>query len=280
MAADVVSTTVQKSYYRNGQLREELPLWDGRRHGIVRTWHKNGALASEEPYQDGLLHGLCRQWNEAGRLLGEYQMDRGTGAQRAWHDNGQLQLEVSTVVGEFCGRNRLWLRDGTLISEHIYLYGRIVTAEEYHAAAMDDPRLPKLPDSLAMPGTKTRAKQSHTHRVFVASLLEKPNRCEARKWLRQEDRTIRSLGRFKSEGDAAKFVEELYRAGAAEVTVAEIYSNKAGNQFADCLLVRLPQNPAKRGTIRGVSAQLQKRELGAVEPTEDIGESYLYLSLA
>src|SRR5438552_3130454 len=110
-----MSSAIQCQYYRNGQLREEVPLRKGRRHGTVRTWHKNGVLASEETYRDGLLHGVCRQWNESGKLLGKCRLVHGTGIQRAWHDNGQLQLEVSTVRGEFCGRNRIWLRDGTLI---------------------------------------------------------------------------------------------------------------------------------------------------------------------
>ena len=111
----MISSAVQRHYYRNGQLREEAPLRKGRMHGTVRTWHKNGVLASEEPYRAGLLHGVCRQWDEAGRLLGKFKMVHGTGIQRTWHDNGRMQLEVSTVRGEFSGRNRLWLRDGTLI---------------------------------------------------------------------------------------------------------------------------------------------------------------------
>ena len=81
-----MSSALQCQYYRNGQLREEVPLRKGRRHGTVRTWHKNGVLASEEPYRAGLLHGVCRQWDETGKLLGKYRLIHGTGIQRAWHD--------------------------------------------------------------------------------------------------------------------------------------------------------------------------------------------------
>src|SRR6185503_14231361 len=139
-----MSSAVQCQYYRNGQVREEVPLRKGRRHGTVRTWHKNGVLASEEPYRAGLLHGVCRQWNESGKLLGKYRLVHGTGIQRAWHDNGQLQLEVSTVRGEFTGRNRIWLRDGTLLSERFYLNGRVVSADKYREAAAKDKTLPKF----------------------------------------------------------------------------------------------------------------------------------------
>ena len=254
---------------------------NGHRHGVNRTWHRNGVLASEEPYRNGLPHGICRQWDEAGRLLGKYRMVSGTGIQRAWHDNGQLQMEVPTIRGEFCGRNRIWLRDGTLLSERFYVHGRVVSLDEYREAAARDKTLPKFRGKPANLPPKNGATQKHIYRVFVASLLGKRNHHEARAWLTRNGgkATAHSLGSFKRESDAAQFVQRLYHAGAAKVIAPDIYYNKAGDQFADCLLVRLPKNPAKRKAVRRVCAQLRKHDLGAVQPDEDIGESYLYLYL-
>jgi len=273
----VVSATVQKSFYRSGQLREQVPLRKGRRHGVVRTWHKNGKRASEEPFKNGLLDGVCRQWSESGRRLGEYLMFQGTGLQREWHDNGKLQMEIWTIGGEFSGRNRIWLRDGTLLSERFYLVGHVVSAEKYREVAAQFKALPKFRGKPAKP----LVKPLHIHRVFVDSLLEKRNQREARKWLAKKigDTTLRSLGRFKSENDAAQFVEALYQAGAVEVIVPDIYRNKARDQFSDCLLVQLPRSAAKRKAVREVCAQLRTRKLGAVQPDSDIRESHLFLSL-
>jgi hypothetical protein len=278
----VVSATVQQFFYRSGQLREQVPVWKGRRHGVVRIWHKNGIRASEERYQNGLLHGVCRQWNESGRLLGKYRMVHGSGIQREWHDNGQLQLEVSTVRGKFSGRNRMWLRDGTLLSERFYLHGQVVSAGAYREATAKDKSLPKFRGKPAKLPPKNHTTEKHILNVFVRSLVEKQNCSEARKWLTKKtgDKTARSLGRFKRENDAAKFVEALYQSGAVEVIVPDIYRNKARDQFADCLLVQLPKSAAKRKTIREVCAQLRTRKLGAVQPDEDIGEGHLFLSLA
>ena len=278
----VVSATIQKTFYRNGQLRERVPVRNGRRHGVVRIWHKNGRRASEEPYTNGLLHGVCRHWNEAGRRLGEYLMIHGTGCQRGWHDNGKLQIEVWTVHGDFSGRNRIWLRDGTLLTERFYLHGLAVSAETYRAAAAKDKALPKFRGKPAKLTGKNRVKPLHIHRVFVDSLLEKRSQREARKWLAKKtgDKTARSLGRFKRENDATKFVEALYQTGAVEVIVPDICRNKARDQFADCLLVQLPTSAAKRKAIREVCLQLRTRKLGAVQPDTDIGDSHLYLSLA
>jgi hypothetical protein len=275
-------TTTQQNYYRNGQLRERVPLRNGRRHGLVRTWHKNGKPATEEPYQNGLPNGICRQWNDAGRLLGKYRIIQGKGIQRAWHDNGKLQIEVSTLRGEFCGRNRIWLRDGTLISERFYLRGQVVGANAYREATAKDKSLPRFRGKPAKLPPKGRTTERHILNVFVGSLLAKPNPSEARKWLakRAADQTARSLGRFKCEYDAAKFVEALYQAGAVEVIAPDIYRNKARDQFSDCLLVQLPKSAAKRKSIRRVCAQLRRRKLGAVQPDKEIGESHLVLSLA
>jgi hypothetical protein len=276
----VVRTTIQRHFYRTGLIREEIPLRNGRRHGVARTWHKNGVLASEEPYRNGVPHGICRQWDGEGRLLGKYKMVRGTGVQRAWHDNGQLQMEVSTVRGELSGRNRIWLRDGTLLSERFYVHGRIVSPDEYRETAARDKTLPRFRGKPANLPPKNGATQKHIYRVFVASLLEKPNRREARAWLKNGGGKIaHSLGRFKRESDAAKFVQQLYHAGAAKVIAPDIYDNKAGDQFADCVLVRVPKNEAKRKAIRQVCKQLRRRDLGAMQPDEDIGETYLYLYL-
>lgn len=280
MQARDVRTTIQKSYYRNGQLREILPLQNRQRHGVVRTWHKNGRLSSEERYADGFLHGICRQWSETGRLLGKYRMVHGTGIQRAWHDNGHLQMEISTVHGEFCGRSRSWLSDGTLLSDDIYLHGKRVSAHEYRAAAAKDKSLPKLGRVLRK--SVKPVTEEHIHRAFITSLLKKPNRFEARAWLQESNghTASKSLGRFKRENDAAKFVNALYDAGAVEVIAPDAYSNKAHERFADCLLVRLPRTSVKRKAIRKVSAQLQKHNLGAVQPDADVGETHLFLSLA
>ena len=275
----LVKKTIEKAFHRNGQLREIVPLRNGRGHGVVRVWHKNGVLANEERYLNGFLHGVCRQWSEAGRLLGEYRMAHGTGVQRTWHENGRLQLEFSTVRGDFSGRYRLWLHDGALMSEEINLHGRPVTAEEYRAARAKDKSLPMLNGETVMPLPKTVATEKHIHEVFVRSLLAQKNRAEAAEWLESGGKAVRSLGRFKREIDALKFVEALYKAGATEVIAPDIYAGKAGNQFADCLLVKLPKIAAKRKAIRKVCLQLSKRKLGAFQPDKDIGESHLYLLL-
>jgi hypothetical protein len=274
-----MKTKIQKDFYRNRQIRATVPWRKGQRHGICRTWHKNGVLASQEPYQAGLPHGIYRQWNEAGRLLGKYKMVHGTGVQRSWHENGRLQMEFSTVRGEFIGYSRIWLWDGSLLSERVSLHGQHVSIAEYRAAAARDKSFPKLRRQSSKRLPDSPAREKHIFRVFASSMLARPNRSEARKWLRKKtgDQTMRSLGRFKRERDAEKFVASLYDAGGITVILPDVYHSKAGDQFADCLLVRLPKNIAQRKSIRQACARLRRRDGSAVQPDTDIGEGYLYL---
>ncbi|HUA68629.1 MAG TPA: hypothetical protein VMA13_08780 [Candidatus Saccharimonadales bacterium] len=268
---------MKRTFHRNGVVAVEENVRGQKLHGRRRTWHRNGRLASEEFYHNGLLHGICRQWNENNDLLGSYKIEHGTGIQKSWHDNGRLNLELSTVAGEFSGRSRLWLQDGTLLSDQIHLEGRIVTPDEYRKAVKQNPNLPKLRGRIAK---SKRPTPKHIHHVFVSSLLRKRNCSEARTWLNASDKTARSLGHFKRSGDAAKFVEELYHAGAVKVIAPDIYHGKRGEQFADALLVQLPKPAKTRKAIRKACDKLQSQNLGAVEPEKDIGETHLFLSMA
>jgi len=270
---------VRRTHHRNGLLAVEEIFSGQKLHGRRRTWHRNGQLATEEHYRDGRLHGLSRQWSEKGRLLGSFRMQHGTGLQKSWHDNGRLNLEFSTVEGQFCGRSRLWLSDGTLVSDKILLFNRNVPPARYRQAAAKDTRLPKLRGRIGKSPAHNRALELHTYRIFVSRLLKKRPCTEARAWLNAGNNTSRSLGRFK-QANAAKFVVALYQVGAVKVIVPDIYRNKRGDQFADWMLVQLPKEARKRKAIRAVCAQLRKGDLGAVQPDQDWGESYLSLLLA
>ncbi|MBN9689228.1 MAG: hypothetical protein J0M24_03230 [Verrucomicrobia bacterium] len=273
--------TIEISRYRNGQVRERIPLQDCARHGRVQSWHRNGVLASEEFYVNGRLHGIGRQWDETGKLLGEFTVDQGTGVQREWHDNGRIKVEVCLVAGKFCGPSRIWLRDGTLLSERFFLQDRPVSRAQYSRAVAKNPTLPPPGASVTKPRPSSRATERRVHQVFVEGLLEKLGAVEARSWLSgvAKSRPSRSLGRFRSGKAALELVTALYEAGAFEVTVPGIYRDRKGKEYADWLLVRLPRLKAVRGRIRKACRILKQKELGALLPETDLGETHLVLAL-
>lgn len=268
---------IERSFYRNGSLLEELSFLGQQLHRACRTWHPNGRLASEQFYQRGRLHGLCQQWNQRGELLGSYEVKDGTGIQREWFQNGRLQLETSTVAGKFTGRIRIWLPDGTLVSEQFGIENRNVTPAAYAVAAARHPDYPRYPVS------KSKVKfpdadeiERREFELQVAGLLAQTNKREALRWLKA-GASKRSLGLFKVT-QARQLVQKLYAAGALQIFAVSIYSDKDGKQFSDALLVKLPPEPSARQTIRDLLVKLPAKLRAGVLPPQDHGEKFLFAS--
>ena len=172
-----------------------------------------------------------------------------------------------------------------LLTERFYLHGLAVSAGAYRAAAAKDKALPRFrPSKPAKSGEKRVSPFTAFHRVLVDSLLEKRNQREARKWLAKKtgDPTARSLGRFKRENDAAKFVEALYQAGAGQSDRASPLPQQGPRPVRGLPVGAASKNAARRRrkSVRQVCGQLRTRRLGAMQPDKDIGESHLFLSLA
>jgi hypothetical protein len=268
---------VERSFYRNGQLREEVSFLGQQLHGACRTWHSNGRLASEQFYQRGRLHGLCQQWNQRGELLGSFQVKDGTGIQREWFQNGRLQMETSTVAGMFTGRIRIWLPDGTLVAEQYGIKNHNVTQAAYAAAASKHPDYPRYPASKNKIKFPDRDEiERREFQLQVAGLLAQTNKRETLRWLKA-GAPRRSLGLFKVT-QARQLVQKLYAAGALQIFAVNIYSNKAGKQFTDALLVKLPPEQSARQTIRSLLVKLPAKLRAGVLPPQDHGEKFLFAS--
>jgi hypothetical protein len=238
---------IERSYYRNGQLREEISSLGRKFHGPYRTWHPNGKPAFEGFYEHGLLHGLCRQWNGQGKLLGSFRIKHGTGIRRDWFQSGQLQFETSLVNGFFTGRMRSWLRDGSLAFESYAIKNRNVSQIKYHAVARRHPEYPRY----SVRKIRLRSEEELDKREFelhVKWLLSRRKRCEARQWLKAGPQR-RSLGLLNFT-QARQLVENLYGARARQVIVVNLYKGKSGKQFSDALLVKMPAAPEDWRRIR------------------------------
>lgn len=84
-----------RHYHETGDLEHELPLKNGRAHGIEYWSSVPGKLISAEPYSNGLPHGTARQWSDDGKLIGTYTMKHGTGLDLWWQksfENGKPYL--------------------------------------------------------------------------------------------------------------------------------------------------------------------------------------------
>ena len=273
--APVPRSKTERSFFRNGQLREEISYLGRRLHGPYRTWHPNGKPAFEGFYEHGLLHGLCRQWNDRGKLLGSFRIKHGTGIRRDWFQSGQLQFESSLVNGFFTGRMRSWLRDGSLAFESYAIKNRDVSRMKYHAAARRHPEYPRY----SVGKVRLRSEDELDKREFelhVKWLLSRHNRCEARQWLKAGPQR-RSLGLLNFT-QARQLVENLYTAKARQVIIVNLYKGMSDKQFSDALLVKMPAAPEDRRRIRQLLTKFPRKLRAAVLPEADEQSDYVFAS--
>ena len=57
-----------ETYFRNGQLKEEMTYIDGQLNGIDREYYATGVFKSVKSYRNGRLDGVCRNFRADGSL--------------------------------------------------------------------------------------------------------------------------------------------------------------------------------------------------------------------
>ena len=53
---------INKKYYENGILKEEISYRDGKLDGISKEYYENGSLKSESTFKDGVLDGIVIEY--------------------------------------------------------------------------------------------------------------------------------------------------------------------------------------------------------------------------
>jgi hypothetical protein len=255
---------VERQFYPNGTLKEEIHYRDGKKHGVWRTWHPNGAPDLELSFENGeFADGIARIWDQAG-----------------W-----LRSEESLQNGRALGRMTIYNEDGSIFHRHYMLENGVVSRAAYDKACKTRPELPKYTDPDPPKERRTSARQMtksapdpgahEADRAFVRKMLEKPH-AEALSWLKEGSegsmRTLGEMGRAPSE----RLVSKLYKLGAVKVLAAEIDPGDNG-QSTDHLLVELPQDPKARAKLFKFESQHAESE--GFDPTPDIGQEYIYFKL-
>ena len=117
-------TGTSVSYYKNGQLQEEVSYKNGLKDGLEQRWLTNGQLGKYINYKNGLRHGLDRQWYIDGQLEWEENYKNGLrhGFRKKWHENGQLEVLEDYIDGKKISAKR-FDKEGN--EEHIPIDGEM-----------------------------------------------------------------------------------------------------------------------------------------------------------
>ena len=116
---------IGKEYYWNGQLWEEIPYVNGKEHGVEKVYDKNGQLLGENLYQNGKGQGIIKTYYSNGQLYSEIPYVNGEkhGVKKEYYENGQLREEIPYENGEIHGVVKWYHDNGQLKSEIPYEYG-------------------------------------------------------------------------------------------------------------------------------------------------------------
>jgi hypothetical protein len=84
--------SVERVYFRDGALRMQVPLRDGKRHGLGCSMFKSGGVSLLLPYSLGRIEGTVKSFAEGGTLLSEtpYESGQRHGAERFFNEDGRL----------------------------------------------------------------------------------------------------------------------------------------------------------------------------------------------
>lgn len=60
-----------KSYYKNGQIKDDLNFRDGKQNGIQEIYYENGQIGAIYNLKNGKLNGVQKEYDIAGNLKTE-----------------------------------------------------------------------------------------------------------------------------------------------------------------------------------------------------------------
>ena len=70
-------TGIARDKYKDGSLRVEYPMRNGRFHGVIKEWWENGQQSTETHFENGKRHGLNRYWTKEGHQWKEQIYEHG-----------------------------------------------------------------------------------------------------------------------------------------------------------------------------------------------------------
>lgn len=105
----------KKYYTKDGKLKIELTILNGKRNGIARTYYKNGKVSLEMNYKAGKRDGLSKRNYEDGTLYQEttYKDDMIDGERKKYKENGTLMSVARFEKNQPCLGLKEILLDGT-----------------------------------------------------------------------------------------------------------------------------------------------------------------------
>lgn len=102
--------------YSDGSVRAEIPLKNGKKHGVAKEYYQSGKIFREINYVDGLKQGLAKRYFENDQLAQEtaYKDDKIHGTQKKYRENGKVSSVAEYFEDQPCAGLIEYFTDGKL----------------------------------------------------------------------------------------------------------------------------------------------------------------------
>ena len=109
-------TGTYRSWWYNGNKREEGKYENGRKNGTWQKWYESGTMESEENYTRGTQSGPAREWYANGVLSSEFNYKMGVPDGRVFvnYPDGRIGQEATFAMGMLVGVVSEYNHSGTL----------------------------------------------------------------------------------------------------------------------------------------------------------------------
>jgi antitoxin component YwqK of YwqJK toxin-antitoxin module len=111
-----------KTHYDNGQVKMEMKVKNGKKHGKVKIYFENGGLNEIRSYKNNLMHGKWEMYNDNHILVSvaRYKNGKKHGKWIIWNDEGMLLYELQYTNGQKTGTWKSYDGAGNLVNERKY----------------------------------------------------------------------------------------------------------------------------------------------------------------
>lgn len=122
---------IWKSYFANGNVKNELTYNNNRPAGYARMYHENGKVAEEGLWENNRWVGGYKYYFENGNLSYEWNYNKEgkrEGVQKYYHENGKVMIEGDWKEGKEAGVLKEYYEDGSLKAEKNFKDGSLDVA--------------------------------------------------------------------------------------------------------------------------------------------------------
>lgn len=91
----------ERRLYKSGKIEEDIPIVNGKRHGLYKEYYETGELRKEGNYQDGEKAGLAKTYYETGELEAELVYVDGSVVQtKSYNKDGKIKDTYAPLYPE------------------------------------------------------------------------------------------------------------------------------------------------------------------------------------